>query len=89
MDEDSQKSAKIILVILVLIVVGITVWYLYNKTVPSESQIESKSEPVIVVEDTILESENVKQLDDLKQNGTLPIIVTDRDRKKNNPFSSF
>ena len=85
-----SKNSKLITTILVLIVFLISGWYVYSKTRPTQQQINSQKEQILVVPSDILPNSAIEaQLKQFRQNGTLPITVSSSEKGRDNPFANF
>ncbi|MFC1656701.1 hypothetical protein ACFL14_01920 [Patescibacteria group bacterium] len=71
---------------LILIIAG-TVWYVIYTSSPSEEEITSKETTVTSIDTEIVDPEVLKQLDELEQNGKLPVTVAPKEIGKTSPFT--
>lgn len=85
-----SKNSKLIVTILVFIVLAVGGWYVYTKTRPTQQEINVQKEQILVVPSDILDDSTIQaQLKLLKQNGTLPITVSSKEKGRSNPFADF
>ncbi len=85
-----SKNSKLIVTVSVLIILAVGGWYVYTKTRPTQQQINAQKEQILVVPSDILDDSAMQvQLKQLKQNGTLPITVSSKEKGRDNPFADF
>ena len=74
------------ILILILLIAG-TIWYTIYLSTASESEITAKEVKVESVDTEIIDQEVLTQLDDLEQNGKLPVTVSPEELGKISPFT--
>jgi len=84
-----SKSVKTIIIIFVLILVLAGLWYIYNSTRPTQEEINNSSANITVVPTDVLSGSLINQLNNHKENGTLPISIGAGEKGRDNPFASF
>ena len=84
-----ERNFKPIIYIIVLIIIILTGWYVYNSTKPNKTEVEAAKASVLVVPSDILSSPTIKDLDNFNQNGSLPIIVSSSMKGRSNPFANY
>jgi len=84
-----MKNSKFLAIIIVLIILIGCFGLFYGLTRPSKEEVDAARSKVIVVPADILSDSIINQLDNFKQNGTLPINIGAQEKGRDNPFASF
>jgi heme/copper-type cytochrome/quinol oxidase subunit 3 len=84
-----MKNFKLTVFIIVLIIIFGGFGLFYYLTRPSQSEINSAKTSVVIVPTDILSSSTLNQLNNFKQNGSLPISIGAQEKGRSNPFASY
>ncbi len=79
--------SRIVGILVLLFLIAGTVWYIIFLSTATESDITAKEVVVESVDTEIVDTSVLKKLDELEQNGKLPVTVSPKEVGKVSPFT--